>query len=239
MIAEARWYNPAMTINELLNYLFDEPTHPLRPCVSAWVAGSSRFRAFAELYRDKIRRKIRLSGDEESWRDLLCELELAHLLLEHRSLSVEYEKYGVGKRGPDLTVTYKTHTPFNVEVKRLRSRTTEQPNAALVSNKLMYAVCDKLSQLPPGVGNVVALIGDDPFDQKIEPVIKLLKERAERKDDEFLRQRGLGGSQDFFKYYPRLSAILLRAPHSPQATLWLNKEARHPLRAELVTMLRR
>ena len=53
--------------------------------------------------------------------DLRCELCVAYKLLQERKFEVAYEQDGLRKgRAPDFTVTWKTHTVFNVEVKRFR-----------------------------------------------------------------------------------------------------------------------
>ena len=57
--------------------------------------------------------------DEGGLKDLRAELETAVLLLRDERFTLEYEKYVATKqRGQDFTVTFKTHTPFNVEVRR-------------------------------------------------------------------------------------------------------------------------
>jgi hypothetical protein len=84
--------------------------------------------------------------------------------------------------------------------------------------------------------------------------VRLLKARAERKDDAFFAGRGLGGSRDFFRQYARLSgALVVRTMDSVGAgsaavsastsaperqRLWLNKEARYPLPPPVGTYLR-
>ena len=67
-----------------------------------WLAGSSRFRAFAGTYRDKIHKKLRNASDPEAARDVRAELQVARLLLADRRFEVAFEAYGSGKVGPDL-----------------------------------------------------------------------------------------------------------------------------------------
>src|ERR1041384_7522761 len=111
-----------MLIDELLTHIFEAQTHVLAAQFAVWVASSARFRAFAEQYRDKIRKKVRGIRDQEGLNDLTFELEIAYLLLSERRFVVEYEKGGVGKqRGPDFYVTFRTHIRFNIEVKRFRA----------------------------------------------------------------------------------------------------------------------
>src|SRR5205085_2855108 len=81
-----------------------------------------RFKAFAIRYRSKIRSKLKNVRDEAGMKDLRAELETATLLLRDERFTVDYEKYAASRqRAPDFTVTFKTHTPFNVEVRRIRS----------------------------------------------------------------------------------------------------------------------
>jgi hypothetical protein len=71
-----------MLTDELFAYLFDGQPHPLSPAVAPWLASSRRFTAFATTYRDKIRKKVRVTQDQESRLDLRLELETAYLLLQ-------------------------------------------------------------------------------------------------------------------------------------------------------------
>jgi hypothetical protein len=114
------------TVQELLSYIFGDATDFLAAQIADWALSSRRFRAFAITYRDKIRKKIRGTRDPEGLRDLQFELATAYFLLQEQQFTVEYEKFGTGKqRNPDFSVTYRTNTIFNVEVKRLRSASQE------------------------------------------------------------------------------------------------------------------
>ena len=91
-------------LDQLIAYLFGADSllaAEVGPCLVA----SPRFRAFAEVYRDKIRKKARGLRDDESRRDLAFELAIALRLLEERRFAVEYESYGVGQRAPDFRAT--------------------------------------------------------------------------------------------------------------------------------------
>src|SRR5437764_481069 len=110
-----------MPADDVLPYIFGNTRLPLAVQFAQWVQASPRFRAFAVTYRDKIRKKVRGITEAEGYRDLQAELAAAYFLALERRFLVEYEKYGVGKqRGPDFSVTYKTHIRFDVEVTRLR-----------------------------------------------------------------------------------------------------------------------
>jgi hypothetical protein len=242
-----------MPDSDLLSYIFTNTRLPLAVQFADWVQASPRFRAFAETYRDKIRKKVRIVTDAEGYRDLQAELATAYFLTVQPRFVVEYEKYGVGKqRGPDFSVTYKTHTRFDVEVTRVRGVQTREAGAAPDAGKLVNTLCAKLVQLPPGMINVLVLAADDaPHDgddpssgpgqalaSGLRSAVTLLQERAERKDDEFFTRRGFLGARDFLKHYSRLSAIRLMTPDAAPV-LWLHPQARHPLPPDLANILRR
>src|SRR5215210_1931938 len=151
-----------MAASELLPYIFTNTRLPLAVQFAHWVNSSPRFRQFAETYRDKIRRKVRGITEAEGYADLQAELATAYFLVLERRFLVEYEKYGVGKqRGPDFSITYKTHIRFDVEVTRLRGG---QAGAVPEPSKLANTLCVKLVQLPPSMINILVLASDDaPF----------------------------------------------------------------------------
>src|SRR5688572_25539643 len=148
-----------MPASNLLPYIFSNTRLPLAVQFARWVEASPRFRVFAETHRDKIRKKVRGITEAEGYRDLQVELATAYFLAQERRFLVEYEKYGVGKqRGPDFSVTYKTHIRFDVEVTRLRVGET---GAVPEAGKLANTLCLKLKQLPPSMINILVLASDD------------------------------------------------------------------------------
>src|SRR5262245_35261479 len=109
-------------LDDLLDEIFDGKEPALYAEFEGWVRGSRRFKAFVTSHRTKIRAKVKNARDESAMKDLRAELETAALLLGEERFTLEYEKYASSRqRGPDFTVTFKTHTPLNVEVRRLRS----------------------------------------------------------------------------------------------------------------------
>src|SRR5207247_3541440 len=151
---------PTIPIGELTAYLFGPSDSSLASEIGPWLVASPRFRAFAEIYRDKIRKKARGVRDDEGRRDLAFELAIASRLLAERRFALEYESYGVGRRAPDFRVTFRTNLRFNVEVRRLRRAPTS--GAPADSAPLVRAVCDKLGQLPPSMINVLVIGADSP-----------------------------------------------------------------------------
>src|ERR1051325_10195105 len=132
-------------VDELLTYLFDGQPHLLAQLaqpMGRWLAESRRFTAFVDDFRNKIRKKIRVTQERESLLDLRLELETAYLLLQERSLSLVYEPLLSGKsRGPDFAMSFTTSTAFMLEVTRLRSapeRESAIPN--ILENQLVDAV---------------------------------------------------------------------------------------------------
>ena len=227
-----------MPTSDLLPYIFANIRLPLAVQFSHWVQASPRFRVFAETYRDKIRKKVRGITEAEGYSDLQAELATAFFLVQERRFQVEYEKYGVGKqRGPDFSITYKTHTRFDVEVTRLRGG---QAGVAPEPGKLANTLCVKLAQLPPGMINVLVLAAEDTLytEDYLVGGLRLLQERAERKDDDFFTRRGFLGARDFLRHYSRLSAVRLTTPDAP-TVLRLQPQARHPLPPDLANILRR
>lgn len=229
-----------MTIAELTNVIFGLQPTPLGAQCAAWMAASRRFRAFVESYRDKIRKKVRSAEDAEGLGDVQAELAIAHALLQERRFSVEYEAYAAEKqRGPDFTVAFTTRLHFNVEVTRLRGATSEAVDAPVAPSRLALALCAKLRQLPPSSINLLVLVVSGHAQQAdVAQAVKLLKLRAEQRDEEYFLRHGMGGSREFHTRYARLSGVLI-AGGSGETRLWQNPEGRHLLPVELETILRR
>jgi hypothetical protein len=231
---------PTVPIDELIAYLFGADDSSLAAEVGAWLVASPGFRAFAETYRDKIRKKARGLRDDEGRRDLAFELAIAVRLLEERRFGLEYESYGASQRAPDFRVTFRSQLRFNVEVRRLR-RPASTPGAPADQARLIRAVCDKLDQLPPSMINVLVLGADGPSSaaDALAPAMLWLQDRAAHKDEALFLQRGFTGARDFLRHYQRLSGAVWLAgePGAARASLWRNPQARHPLPADLARAL--
>ena len=150
-----------------------------------WLAGSPRFRAFAEAHRDKIRKKFRGATDAESLRDVRAELQTARLLLADRRIELAFEAYGSGKGGPDFTVTFRGARSFNLEVTR--------PHRVPDAGGLGGALLAKLRQLPPSAANAIlfAIDGDSAEALDVDAAARALRSRADAKDEAFFTTRGL------------------------------------------------
>lgn len=229
-------------IDDLLAYSFETPTHPLYTQVASHLRASRAFLQFAETYRDKIRKKLRLLNAGENALNLGAELATAYALLQEPRFSLEYEKY-TKQRGPDFTVTYRTHTPFNVEVTRIRSTEAGPPAVpdSLALDKFMKVICEKVGQMPSGVMNVLLMVIETPemTNDDLGQATRRLKQMADQKAETYFRERGFQDAADFLGQYRNLSAIVLHRPVEPPNLLWHNAIARHPLLKDLHPILQR
>lgn len=243
---------------QLLGYLFDDKPHNLIMPMKNWINLSPRFKAFANTYRDKIRKKIRVTQSHTGVKDLEVELEIAYWLLQEQRFAISYEPYSSEKtRGPDFAVTFKSMT-FNVEVTRMSFRETEQllsptpsdatsplPDPQLVGSRLMDTVCDKLGQMRPGMVNVLIVVINNNFARMLDinRVMVQLRERAERKEASLFGRYGFVHTADFFKYYLRLSGVVIRAPDdqdgATRSILWVNNQAKHAMPNPIQTIFQR
>ena len=232
----ARATAPGTVVERLAQHLFDGLYgQPLAAEMIGWLAGSPRFRAFAEAHRDKIRKKLRSASESEALRDVRAELQAAHLLLADRRIELAFEAYGSGKRGPDFTVNFRGERPFNLEVTRLR----RGPEAGFEGSLLT-----KLRQLPPSAPNgvLVAIDGDSAEALDVAGAVRTLRAQADSKDDAFFVQRGLAGTRGFYERLLRLGAVLAwceGAAGDGRAALWTNRSARIalPARATRASLL--
>jgi hypothetical protein len=223
--------------DELLAF-FGAPPVAQTP-LARWLGDSPRFGTFADAHREKIRKKLRSAADTEGVRDVLCELETAYVLLREPRLAVAYEAYAHRPaRGPDFSLTYRTHTLCHVEAARLRAV------AAPAGERLHELVCGKLGQMLPSAMNVLVIATGAalPAYGEVEQSLKQLQTRAERGDPRVLLRYHFDTRAAFFKLYTRLSAVVLRngweAEAPGPAVLWLNKQARQPLPDPLARALR-
>ena len=229
-----------MSTDDLLTYLFDGQPHLLFQPMAAWLVSSRRFATFVTTFQDKIRKKLRITQDQESLLDLQLELETAFLLLQERALSVGYEpELSKGIRSPDFAVTFTTSLTFMLEVTRVQADPKNTVDLQLAST-----IPSKLGQLLPQHSNIL-LIGVETMDltsSDIRAAMISIQQRAERNDATFLQQNGFRDRADFFRHYQRLSEILVRGPHfevTKSIVTWINPQAKHPLPSKVRTALYR
>ena len=233
-------YNPAVTKqSDLIAYLFEGQPHPLSAALMQWLEASSRFTAFVETYRDKIRKKIRLTRDPESVLDLRGELEVAYCLLNDRRLAVAYEPYASAKRrGPDFAVTYRANLVFNIEVARIRVEESGDDEIDLPrkEERILRILLDKLGQMQPGMANLLVIHTREELRRSIDlgRLMQEVKTRVERKDPSFYAASHYPSTAAFYKDFLRLSGILLWAA---KAQLWVNKQARPGLEEKVLRLV--
>jgi hypothetical protein len=175
-------------IDELLVDIFTGADRALYLEFEKWVRASRRFRVFATSYRTKIRAKLRNARDAQGMKDLRTELETAFILSQEERFTVEYERYAAAKqRGPDFTVTFKTHTPFNVEVRRIRSAELTEGQAEVRAMKLVAVICDKVAQMPANIINFLWLSAETEIPEaELAAATVAIRQLAEGKADHFL-----------------------------------------------------
>ena len=234
-----------MLIDELQTYIFDGQPHILSDSMRAWLTSSRPFAAFVTTFRDKIRKKLRVTQDRETIYDLRLELETAYLLLRERALRLEYEpEQSKQVRSPDFAVTYTTSVTFMVEVTRLRSVAAIDNAIKLEGERLADAICSKLRQLFPQRSNVL-IVGADVLlltQADLQAVMLRIQQRAERQDPAFWKRYGFQDRADFFRHHQRLSEVLIRNSQlqADEPVLgWSNPQAKHPLPGKVRTALYR
>jgi hypothetical protein len=236
--------------DNLIDYLFEGQPHLLSSVLGQWMEASTRFTAFVETHRDKIRKKIRLNREPESALDLRGELEVAYCLLGDRRLAVAYEPYASAKRrGPDYAVTYRGNLVFNIEVARIRVETNGIDSAAdsgatagaaidlpRKEERILRILLDKLGQMQPGMANLLTIQTQEQLARAIDlgRLMQEVKTRVERKDTSFFAASRYSRPADFYKDFLRLSGILLWAAGGQ---LWVNKQARPGLEEKVLRLV--
>ncbi len=233
-------YNAGMTKQaDLIAYLFDGQTHLLSGELAQWMDASSRFTAFVETYRDKIRKKIRITRESESIQDLRGELEVADRLVSDRRLAVAYEPYtSTQRRGPDFAVTYRANLVFNVEVARMRAeeKSVTEPGLSRNEERFLRLLLYKLGQTQPGKPNllIVHTRAEVARSLDLDRLMQEIKLKAERKDPVFYALSRYSNPAAFYKDFLHLSAILL---WTREAQLWINKQARPALDEKVLRLV--
>ncbi len=231
-------YNICMTKQaDLITYLFEGQTHLLSGELMDWMESSSRFTAFVDTYRDKIRKKIRVNHEPETILDVRSELEVAYRLLNDRRLAVAYEPYASAKgRGPDFAVTYRANLIFNIEVARLRVEDSEigeiDParidQRARKEQRIIRILLDKLGQMQPGKANLLVIHTREELVRSIDLglLMQAVKTRVESKDPAFYAAIHYTGPAAFYKDFVHFNGILL---WGAGVQVWVNKQARPEL----------
>jgi hypothetical protein len=206
---------PARTATERLADELVPFDDPLRAEIAEWLTTSRRFRAFAELHHDKIRKKLRGATDADARLDVRAELRVARLLLADRRIELAYEAYGSARAGPDFSVSFRDAPSLNLEVTR--------PRGPAIFGPLLT----KLRQLPPSRPNAI-ILALDAGRADVESAVRELRARADAKDDAYFAARGYDDSRAFYQRYLRLGGVI-GWRNGKGADLWVNRSARIPL----------
>lgn len=219
--------------DQLVQHVAQRCRPRLRSELARWIEASPRFSVFLTTHQDKVRKKLNSTDDEEHRLDVRAELRVAYLLAADRRFELAFEAYGARRLGPDLTVTFRANQRFNLEVTRLR--TTAESGTAVA--RLATVVTGKLRQLPGDTPNalVIAARGLALDEASLVAAMHLLKQHADRKDDDFFAHRGLKNARDFYAQFLHLGGICILGDAT--AIFWPNREARHPLPQAALTAL--
>lgn len=236
---------PALTKTQsaLVAFLFEGRPSLLAAPLTGWIAASPRYAAFVEQYKDKIRKKLRVTHGAGPAADLLYELQISYWLLQERRFEPAYEPYLAGKtRGPDYSVTFRTNFTFNIEVTHLRLPAAATAGEAGIDFRLVDVLCDKLRQMLANMANLLFIMST-PAGLELPDLpahIAWIKERAERGETSFYTRQRFSNASEFFKYYERLSGVVVYDPAgAQQAVFWSNPQARVKLPEAAVNSLRR
>lgn len=205
------------------------PGHSLAAPLRGWCASSRPFLAFAQANTTKLRRKVREAAGLEAQADVWAELAVAAWLLRSGSGTLTYEPLKAGGgRGPDFALSLPNGGVVYVEVARLRSGGSQH-----LTSKLARVLADKIGQLPPGAGGVLAaaLPTGAPAGPLAPDALRLLARAAQ---GEVLPGVPPEKARAFERLRVRLSGVLLlrtgEVPaESPAVTFWGHGGAAHPL----------
>lgn len=223
---------------DLLNYLCGNKANQFAKELLDWIESSPRFMAFAEMYRDKIRKKIRVSSDRERLLDLRGELEAAYRLLGDRRLEVEYEPYASAKeRGADFAVRYRVNTRFNVEIARMHANTLEFADTRRNEERVLRIVLEKLGQMQINKPNLLVINVNEKVAKEIDlgKLMQGIKDKADRGDETFYAHSRYSKPAEFYKHFLRLNAVLF---WEPNAQLWINKQAKVGLDEKILRLIK-
>jgi hypothetical protein len=207
--------------DELVRHVASMCRPSLQLELAHWLEDSPRFAAFVTLNRDKVRKKLNTAEDAEARLDVRAELVVAYLLLADRRFELALEAYGTGRRGPDLTVTYRANQRFNLEVTRLRS--SDAADAA----RLAHVIAAKVRQLPADLPNGLLIDGSGLAASDVASAISLLKTFTFEKDDAYFASHGVRDARTFYKQFLELGGVLL-LDEAAETVFVANRDARRP-----------
>lgn len=224
---------------DLIAYIFEGKSHRLSGELTQWMEASSRFTNFVETYRDKIRKKIRITRRTANVPDLHGELEVAYCLLNDRRLDVAYEPYAsANRRSPDFAVTYRDNLVFNIEVAHIRVEQNGVNGIDLPrkEERIQRILLDKLGQMLPGMANLLVIHTHEDLARSIDldRLMQEVKIKAEKRDPDFYSASGYANPAAFYKDFLHLSGILFWIPATQP---WINKQARSRLSKKVLRLV--
>ena len=233
--------------SELLAFLFEAQHGEIRAALTAWIAASTRYASFVERYKDKIRKKLRVTRQAGAVIDLLYELQIPYWLLREQRFEVAYEPYMAGKtRGPDYSVTFRTNFTFNIEVTHVRglnrALAASPAGETSIDLRLVDVLCSKLRQMLPNMANLLFVVSAPAVLETLDLPAHMawITDKAEHGDAPFYARQHFSNASDFFRYYERLAGVVLYDPAGTrQVTLWSNPRARVKLPDPLKNILQR
>jgi hypothetical protein len=223
-------------IDALVGEIFDGVDASYRAEFAGWIRRSRRFKAFASAHRSKIRAKLRNAGDASGLDDIRAELETARVLLHEDRFELAYEAYSAARqRGPDFTVTFKGHTRFNVEVRRVRA---EAGIGDVRGAKLAAILSQKARQMPPSIVNILWLVTEAVLSEDdIGQAAAGLRRRSEQKEGAYFLRHGYATPAEFLRQFQLLSSVAV--PQADMISLWHNAIARHKMPPDVTAAIRR
>jgi hypothetical protein len=202
--------------------------------LARWIETNPRFATFVASNQEKVRKKLSHAENAEARMDVRAELLVACAVLSDRRFEVAFEAYGARQRGPDLTLTYRANQRINLEVTRLRA-SPDPPDQA----KLASVIAAKVRQLPSDSSNALVLVGRNLglTADNLQATLRLLKARADGKDDAFFASRGWRDAHAFHVAYLHLGGLAALDEETSSAeqgavVFLLNREARRPIASE-------
>lgn len=230
------------TQGELIAYLFESHKSTLSAQFIDWITQSPRFSGFATEFKAKIRKKIRVTRGSTAETDLLYELQIAHWLLQEKHFELAYEVYASGKtRGPDFSVSFRRNFTFNIEVTHIRKLTANQLGKTLIDHRLVDVLCTKLRQMTANTANLLFVASTALVFASLDlpALMAWIKDKAERKDEQFYSRQRFANPAGFFRFFERLSGVAFYAPGKAKlVSLWLNPQARVELPSALQSILK-
>jgi hypothetical protein len=166
--------------DELVRFVAQRCRPSFQSELGHWLEDSARFSVFLTTHKDKVRKKLTTSDNEDVRQDVRAELLVAYRLLADRRMELAFEAYGAHQIGPDFTVTYRANQRFNIEVTRVREA------------RLDNVIVGKLRQLPTDLPNALVVLASANQEQ-LSDAMRQLKQRSEAKDPRAANYRNLSG----------------------------------------------